>query len=167
MSDDITSRVALALRQADQEFADSGDVMGALRWVAFAAQAGAPMPPRIATWLRQAVLTYVDGAGSMDHAMGLAQRGKAQPRQKGRAALALNDMLGRMWFLIAAGATRTHAAEMVAVVTSREPEQLARSGQRGPRVGAARGGISPHLPSSKQWGGTGQVPPLCVSGGLG
>jgi hypothetical protein len=115
------------LAEADEEFGRTGDPMDALGWIALAAKAGAPLPSRIGQWLHTALQAYVNGDASMDEAMGLATRGQGQPRRKRRAASELNDTLGRMWFLVQAGATRNQAAALVETTTGRSVEQLMRS----------------------------------------
>lgn len=115
------------LVEADEAFAKTGDPMDALGWIALAAKSGVELPPRMGMWLHQALQTYVNGDGTMDAAMDLDKRGQAQPRRKRRADGELNDTLGRMWFLMAAGADRTQAAELVAARTGRSVEQLVRS----------------------------------------
>ena len=116
-----------ALAGADRSFADTGDVMEALGWVAFAAKAGAALPPRIGAWLHAALTDYTKGAAlTMDEAMGLAKRGKAQPRRKAHEAHELQSGLGRMMMLCAAGAIRKDAAVLVSSVTRYTVEYLSR-----------------------------------------
>jgi hypothetical protein len=127
MTPDYKTTVREALASADQAFADTGDVMEALDWIAFAAKGGEPIPQRIGAWLHEALQTYRKGVGTMDEAMGLTVRGQGQPRRKRRAALELSDTLGRMWFLINAGADRTQAAVLLETTTGRSVEQLTRA----------------------------------------
>jgi hypothetical protein len=107
-------RAQQALVEADQSFGDTGDVMEALSWIASAAKAGLPIPPRIGVWLKQAIDAYRSGtAPSMDAAMGLGGRGRPPRRQlyergKRQAANA------RMYVLQVAGATVEQAATLVA-----------------------------------------------------
>jgi len=124
----IAPHITAALLEADQSFAETDDVMEALSWAALAAKSGAPLPPRIGHWLYAALNAYRSGnAKTMDAAMGLEKRGKKQPRRRMSDAVTLNNYLGRMWFLLAAGADRTQAAVLVAARTGRKVEQLQRS----------------------------------------
>ena len=128
MKPDFKITVDRALAEADQVFADTGDVMVAIEWSALAAKAGVPLPQRIGQWLHRALNDYRNEVvPTMDAAMGLDKRGQGHPRRKRRSAVELNDALGRMWFLIAAGADRTQAAALVAKLTGRQVEQLHRS----------------------------------------
>lgn len=124
---DFLERLHGILSEADREFLRTGDPMVAVGWIALAAKSGAPIPPAMGAWLHKALDDYQNGDDTMDAAMGLAIKGKAQPRRKRRADAELNDLLGRMWFLIKAGATRPQAAAMVAARSGRQPEQLVRS----------------------------------------
>lgn len=128
MTPDFKTSFRAALAEADQAFAATGDEMLVIEWVALAAKVGAPIPPCMGRWLNKALSDYRNEvAPTMDAAMGLDKRGKASPRVKRRYAGALNVALGRMWFLIAAGADRTQAATLVAKLTGRQVEQLHRS----------------------------------------
>lgn len=124
---DFLERLRGILSEADQEFARTGDPMVALEWIALAAKNGAPVPPAMGAWLHTALTDYKNGASTMDAAMGLAVKGKAQPRRRHRADVEMNETLGRMWWLIKAGATRPQAAALAATRTGRQPEQLDRS----------------------------------------
>ena len=124
----MASRAALA--DADKLFADTRDTMLALQWIGFAAHAGEPIPPHMAGWLHKALEDYRNGPNTlrMDAAMGLNKRAKEQPKRRWRDAFELNDRLGRMWFLTAAGASREQAAVLVVALVGRgEVEQLIRS----------------------------------------
>jgi hypothetical protein len=127
MNPEFAAKLRGILAEADAAFAKSGDPMDALGWIALAAKAGAPLPPRMGQWLHKALQEYIASDDTMDAAMGLDKRGQAQPRRRRRSDVELNDTLGRMWFLIKAGADRTQAAVLVAALTGRSVEQLQRS----------------------------------------
>ena len=116
-----------ALAGADRSFADTGNTIEALGWIALAAKAGEPIPPGIGLWLHGALQRYTKGSDTMDKAMGLDKQGQGNPRRKHRAAFELNDVHGDMWFLIHAGADRTQAAALVAAATGRSVDTLTRS----------------------------------------
>jgi len=110
MKRDVQSIMAKAMAEADQAFADHGDVMSALSFVALAAQTGTPLPPRIGRWVYDALNDY--GAGkkpTMDAALGLAQA-----RRKLKSKSALQGALARMMVLHILGATIDQAASLVA-----------------------------------------------------
>jgi hypothetical protein len=125
--DQFREKLRGILAEADQAFAASGDPMDALGWIALAAKSGVELPPHMGRWLHQALQTYVNGDSTMDAAMGLRKRGQGGPRRKRREASELNDTLGRMWFLMAAGADRTQAAELVVARVGGTVEQLRRN----------------------------------------
>lgn len=114
MKVDLTQHLAQALSDADRSFAETGDVMEALSWVAFAAKAGEPLPPRIGRWLYAALNAYRSGeARSLDAALGLKLTGKANPRQRLLNRSKLQRALARMAVLHDIGATIEQAATLV------------------------------------------------------
>lgn len=115
------------LAEADAAFVKTGDPMDALGWIGLAAKSGVELPPHMGAWLHQALQTYIKGEGTMDAAMALRKHGAGSPRRRRREASWLNDIHGKMWFLIAAGATRTQAAELVSTIAGRSVEQLLRT----------------------------------------
>lgn len=113
MSVDITAVVRQAMADADQSFADTGDAMEALSWVAFAAKHGEPIPPRIAAWLHKALAEYRAGtARSIDAALGLVSR--RPPRRQLHERRRLESAIGKMFVLHGLGATIDQAATLVA-----------------------------------------------------
>jgi hypothetical protein len=111
----LQTKVLDMLRPADLAFAETGDVMEALAWVATAAKAGAPLPPRIGRWLHKAINDYRAGtASSLDAALGLKAGGKASPRRRLADKSAREGALARMAVLHTLGATIQQAAVLVA-----------------------------------------------------
>lgn len=114
MNDQLRATIRRLLADADQAFADTGNVMEALGHVAFAAKVGEPIPPRIGAWLKKALDDYSSGAApTMDAAMGLAGRGRPARRQV-HERNRLQGALARMYVLHVAGATIEQAATIVA-----------------------------------------------------
>jgi hypothetical protein len=115
MKIDIKAVAAEALAQADESFAATGNVMEALDWVAFAAQSGYRIPPRIGEWLSKALNDYRAGtAPTMDAALGLNESGKAQARLRLLHQSKVQRAMARMMVLRSMGATIEDAATMVA-----------------------------------------------------
>ena len=116
MGIDIKVKVRAALAGADQSFADTGDVMEALGWVALAAKVGEPIPPRIGAWLHKSIKEYERGTVTMDAALGLNATGRANPRGAKTHEALLQGALARMMILHVLGATIPQAAALVATL---------------------------------------------------
>lgn len=118
MNAELQARIAEALAAADQSFADTGDVMEALSWIAFASKHGHKIPRRIGEWLRAGIDAYRAGqARTLDAALGLTGSGHANPRRRMTERAALQGALARMAVLQMLGATIPQAAAMVATLS--------------------------------------------------
>jgi hypothetical protein len=107
--------VVEVLAAADQSFADTGDVLEALRWISFAAEHGEPVPPRIAAWLQRGIGTFLAERLTLESALGLTGSGKADPRRAARERNRWPRLLGEMALLHTLGATIGQAAALVAL----------------------------------------------------
>lgn len=126
--DEFRAKLAGILADADRAFADSGDPMDALGWIALAAKSGAPLPPTIGRWLHKAIGDYQAGAArTMDAALGLDKPGRANPRRRRQDRSALDVALSQMMLLHAAGGTIRQASVLVAAVTGRSADELERA----------------------------------------
>jgi hypothetical protein len=140
--------VVEALAAADQSFADTGNVLEALRWISFAVEHGEPVPPRIATWLQQGIGAFLAETSTLESALGLTGSGKADPRRAARERNRWPRLLGEMALLHTLGATIEQAAALVALRVNESASALAehyrRSG-RGHQAQKDRPGVL------KQW----------------
>ena len=122
MTKRIPPAVIKGLPLADQSFAETGDVLEALRWARLALDAGLPVPPRIAAWLAAGIKRFVKSeVHSLDSALGVTGSGKADPRRKVRERSRLDGPLADMLVLHTLGATIDQAAALVAKGRSIEP----------------------------------------------
>lgn len=130
-SPDPWEKIRAALADYDAAFLRDRDPTTALEAVRVALRAGLPVPPGIATWLHGGLHVYADdAAASLNAALGLAGRGRSNPRRRRAEWHRLNEALGRMWWLLAIGATPGEAAELVAAVTNYSTDYLARAYRR-------------------------------------
>ena len=129
-------RFADALAEADQSFAETGDGLEALGWVAFAAKAGLPLPTHIGKWLYAAINVYKsDKDKTLDAALQLDAVGPANPRLRMRNRVRMQGALAQMYVLWMGGENLDRAAAIVATTTKFAKKTL-RSHFRTSRLGA-------------------------------
>lgn len=127
-------RLLEALAEADKSFAETGDGLEALEWVAFAAKAGLPLPPHIGKWLCDGLLRYRAATeGSLDMALGLVKSGAGDLRRRVRGRRDKQEDMAKMMVLHMLGATIPQAAAMVerlrpGLTTSTLADRYRRSG---------------------------------------
>jgi hypothetical protein len=111
---EISALVAHISSNADEQFADDGDPIAALRYVSLMLLHGAAVPRSIARWLEHGITEYLDGkARTLDDALGLKAAGKASPRRQAAERMRSSNAMLMMQVLHAMGATIPQAAAMV------------------------------------------------------
>ena len=103
------------MAKAERSFVESGDLMAGLHVVSMALAHEVAVPRWASEWLRIGLMMYLNGGiGSLDEALGLKAKGRANPRRKHAEIASLKGALGRMLMLQACGATVAQAATLVA-----------------------------------------------------
>jgi hypothetical protein len=107
--------LAECLAEADRVFREDKDVVAALMGTRIALAHGAPVPPSIAGWLESGVAMLLNGERkSIDEALGLKKKGRANPLRAAKEAAKLRAALNRMLVLQRVGASIPEAATLVA-----------------------------------------------------